>query len=262
MKFYLQQNSVTSAFLQIFKLAEPQVEVTTVDDADIVLVTESDMLRNLYRSSKFFVLLANRFEHEKSKRQPKNVFIADAFNLFRESSTGSVFALKRTYDEWVAAPKPPVKQFTIPSDIVQFDRSYSVLVVDDTPANLDLVRTLLVGQQIVLARGPEEAMRYLNLNGKFDAVLTDMQMLPDKAYPALNLDQYGVTETIHSGFGLMFEATRRGMPVAIVTDGNHHSDWASAMFDSLKEATVNGQKVLFFNNIGKRWDKALKSLLG
>jgi len=100
------------------------------------------------------------------------------------------------------------------------------------------------------------------MKGKtFDAVLTDMHMRPDKTYGSLNLDAYGVKETIPYGFAMMLEATTRGIPVAVVTDGNHHQDWVSAMFDDIKDATVNGQKVLFFNNIGKRWDKALKCLM-
>ncbi len=148
------------------------------------------------------------------------------------------------------------------NNLVLMNKSHLVLVVDDRADNLGVAISRLIGQRLLLAKGPEEAMRLLNMKGqKPDAVLTDLQMRPDRVYPALNLDGYGVAETIHSGFSVMFEATKRGIPVAIVTDGNHHADWASAMFDSLHEATVNNQKVLFFNNIEKRWDVALKKLL-
>jgi molybdopterin-guanine dinucleotide biosynthesis protein len=67
-------------------------------------------------------------------------------------------------------------------------------------------------------------------------------------------------DEVPAGISIMFEATKRGIPVAIVTDSNHHLDWFSSMFDSWQTAEVNGQKVIF-NNRGKQWDHALKALL-
>jgi len=63
------------------------------------------------------------------------------------------------------------------------------------------------------------------------------------------------------GWAVAAEVTARGIPVAIVTDGNHHTSWVVAMFKKMKSMIMNGQKVLFFANIGKRWDIALKALM-
>lgn len=266
MKIYtLNPNPLTRAFLQVVRLAHDQTETPSIEEADIVLTTDMVSLRKEYRPDKFFGFIAVRdFDCEKAKSQPKNVFVMSGENLLGEHENG-VVAFKRAFDGWQGTASLKAEAATgksVPTDIAVLSRSYFVLVVDDMKENLALAMTRLVGQKLILVQGPEEAMRYLNLKGEMpDAVLTDMQMRPDKLYGALNLDQYSVIETIHSGFSVMFEATKRGIPVAIVTDGNHHQDWASAMFDHIKEAEVNGRKVLFFNNIGKRWDWALKALV-
>ncbi len=262
MKIYVPNPSpVTKAFLAVCQLTLEQAEVESVEDADLVFVATVDDLYKQYRPDKFFgFIVAQNFAREQSKKQPNNVFVLDALHWLGEH-TNSVFAFARAFEAW--NPPKQIQQVDEPTgNITALSRSYFVLVVDDTRVNLETATRRLVGQQLILTTGPEEAMRYLNMPGrKPDAVLTDLQMRPDKTYGALNIDQYGVAETVHSGFALMFEATARGIPVAIVTDGNHHLDWASAMFDRMKSATVNGQKVLFFNNIQKRWDEALKALL-
>lgn len=265
MKFFPFRNSpLLKAFLQVFGFTPDQKEVGTLEEADICLVTSASDLREAYRPDKFFGFIPiHDFAVEKAKNQPLNVFVMNGANLIHDTENGAV-GFKRAFEAWQKnqSGKKPIGEAPVHSNLADLSKSYFVLVVDDTKKNLELATARLVGQQLILAQGPEEALRYLNLGGRMpDAVLTDLQMRPDKSYGSLNLDAYGVTETVHSGFAVMLEATKRGIPVAIVTDGNHHQDWASAMFDHIKEVRVNEQKVLFFNNIGKRWDESLKALM-
>lgn len=259
MKAYIPQSDILTNVLTMQILKSDLHEVSTIEESDFVLVTSSEVLRKCYQENKtFFFLVVRDFDKEIVKKQPDNVLVVDGQKGL-EHICSEFAKLKEVIGQSKPITIPQSREHT---NIVPMSRSYFVLVIDDTEANLNTAIARLPGQKLILARGPEEAMRYLNLPGEMpDAVLTDMQMRPDKMYGSLNMDQYGVTETIHSGFSMMFEATSRGIPVAIVTDGNHHQDWASAMFDHIKETQVNGQKVLFFNNIGKRWDTALKMLL-
>lgn len=256
---------LSKAFLQVVGLTDTKlVEVADQKSADLILITDRpEDLRLLYNSDQLFCVLRTG-QREIVKNQPENVLILDAL-LLDQKRLDSAFALPGAIDKWRSAksivPKGQQTRSAI-TNVAKFGRSYAVLIIDDSNDNLQLAMQVLPAQKIVLATGPEEAMRYLNLPGQtFDAVLTDMHMRPDKLYGSLSLDTYGVTETIPYGFAVILEATKRGIPVAVVTDANHHQDWVSAMFDHIKGATVNGQKVLFFNDIGKRWDTALKCLM-
>ena len=242
-------------------MAAEQEVVDEASKADVVLAASMAELRNLHSEDKFFFLLATDFGNMR-KEQPRNVFILDGEKLF--SDEHGVAAAKRSFERWSEERSRENEPYPIevPKDIVKFSRGYAVLIVDDSQANLTLAMQVLPGQQIALVTSVGDALRLLRLKGKtFNAVLTDMHMPPDAFYGSLNLDSYGIKETVPCGFAIMLEATQRGIPVAVVTDANHHQDWVSAMFDHIREATVNGQKVLFFNNIGKRWDRALQCLL-
>lgn len=253
-------NSLTNAFTQTFRLFDDQSEVGSLNEADVVLTTSLDELRRIHRDDKFFGLFAHRFS-DVCKRQPENVYILDATNLMN-GEHGAV-AFKRAIEKWQAKDKAvSARRSEEVGPVAELSRSYTVLIVDDSHENLELAMRVLPGQQICPVSSMEQAVRLLRMEGKtFDAVLTDMHMPPDKTYRSLNLDIYGIKETVPYGFAMMLEATRRGIPVAIVTDANYHMDWVSAMFSNIKDATVNGQKVLFLNNIGKRWDIALKRLM-
>lgn len=254
---------ITQALIGILTGFKEGVGATeNADDADIVLVTSFEELRKAYNRNHAFILVSHDpLNHD--VRQPDNVFVAKCAGPGVSNALHTTFEALNNALRWKSNAKPQaVKQFAMPTILPGFSKSWRVLVIDDTSTNLERAMQLLVGQQIVLAKGPEEAMRYLNLKGEtFDAVLTDLNMLPDRAYPALNLDRYGVGETIPNGFAIVFEATARGIPVAVVTDGNHHQDWTVAMFSRVTGATVNGQKVLFRNDPHKRWDTALHALL-
>jgi|GEM_PF-880786 len=270
MKLFVPNPSpITIALTAVLGLIKDSMVVTSVEDADYVLVTTSEDLREHYRADKFFGFApCINIERDLAKKQPENVFVMNpsASLLTDHPHSGLSFCL--ALEKWMsekAVTRATQAQQPIQEEeknLAKFTRAYTVLVIDDTPANLNKAIVRLLGHQLLLVKSPEDAMRLLNLGGKMpDAVLTDMQMPPDKVYGSLNLDVYGVTEKIHSGFAMMLEATKRGIPVAIVTDGNHHQDWASAMFDHIKEATVNGQPVKFYNDIGKNWDWALKELM-
>lgn len=256
--FALEPGPVSKAFLQVFNLTEDKlVEVDDKEKADVILLTDAQSLRKVYNEHQMFCVLVMGRDSI-SENQPENVCLVKGDSVFGENG----FVKLVQMIERQKAKKPAVQKSAPPlfPDIARFTRRYSVLVIDDTAENLQTAQAVLKDHDVVTVSQLETAVGIMS--GKhFDAVLTDMEMPPDKLYRALNLDSYGVAEVVSYGFAAMLEATERGIPVAIVTDGNHHRGWVSAMFDTKKGATVNGQKVLFFNDIGKRWDKALKSLL-
>ncbi|MSU55276.1 MAG: response regulator [Candidatus Taylorbacteria bacterium] len=252
---------LSKAFLKVVGLTDAKlVEVTDQTCADMVLLTGTDDLRALYNKEQIFCVLQTSGQRV-ATNQPENVCLIDTRMLFDGDKgiqllLAQIDKLKATKTESVAS-NVELPKF---SDVPTFDKSYLVLVIDDQEQNLRIAEAVLGKHSVVVARSFQDAMLKLGEN-YFDAVLTDMDMPPDKYYSSLNLDHYAVDEKIQYGFAVVLEMTRRGMPVAVVTDGNHHEGWVSAMFDRIKGTIVNGKKVLFFNNIGKRWDKALKCLM-
>lgn len=251
---------VSKAFLQVVGLTDVKlIEVADQKSADIVLLTEMDDLRALYNEKQIFCVLQNSGQHV-APNQPENVCLLDALGLFGDKG---IMLLVAQIDKRKAAktesvtPKVELPKF---SDVATFKKRYSVLVIDDTEQNLRIAESVLEKHSVTVAGSLRDAIVKLGQQ-HFDAVLTDMEMPPDKHYSSLNLDHYAVGEKVPYGFAVVLEMTERGMPVAVVTDGNHHEGWVSAMFDHIKGANVNGQKVLFFNGIGKRWDTALKRLM-
>jgi len=252
---------VSKAFLQVVGLTDANlVEVSDQKSADIVLLAGSDDLRALYNERQLFCVLSIPGQRVVTN-QPENVCLLDSLKLF-EGNSGIPHLIElierrsKTTTE-STTPKVELPKF---SDVATFRKCYSVLVIDDTEQNLRIAESVLEKHSVTVAGSLRDAMVKLGQQ-HFDAVLTDMEMPPDKHYSSLNLDHYAVDEKVPYGFAVVLEMTERGMPVAVVTDGNHHEGWVSAMFDHIKGATVNGQKVLFFNGIGKRWDKALKRLM-
>ena len=252
---------ISRSFLKVVGLTDVKlVEVADQKSADIILLAGSDDLRVLYNERQLFCVLQIPGQRIASN-QPVNVCLVDTLNLFKGdkgiNSLCELIAKRQGFVVEGASKKVELPEF---SDIATFKKRYSVLVIDDTEKNLRMAETVLDGNDVVVVGSLIEAIKAVRRRN-FDAVLTDMEMPPDKHYPSLNLDHYAVDEKVPYGFAVVLEMTTRGIPVAVVTDGNHHEGWVSAMFDNIKGATVNGQKVLFFNNIGKRWDKALKSLM-
>jgi len=251
---------LSRAFLQVFNLTNDKlVETSDQSTADVILITGMDDLRPLYNEHQLFLVLLTGVHGHVSPSQPVNVCLLDGLNLFGPNGVVKLIQQLESHREALVKRVPE----TVPvfSDIVRCDKVYRVLVIDDTPKNLRIAEKVLVGHEVATVAGLQEALKKIVDGVTFDAVLTDMEMLPDKQYPSLSLDHYGIRETVPLGFAVVLEMTGRNMPVAVVTDGNHHAGWVSAMFDHIHSANINGQKVLFFNGIGKRWDKALKCLM-
>lgn len=252
---------VSKAFLQVVNLTnDTLVEVTDQKSASLIILTGPDDLRALYNERQLFCVLKVPGQRDVVQNQPENVCLLNPLELFKADGIPHLLELleKRSKTSTGSAtPKVELPKF---SDVVTCKKRYSVLVIDDTEQNLRIAESVLEKHSVTVAGSLLDAMLKLGQE-HFDAVLTDMEMPPDRHYSSLNLDRYAVNEKVPYGFAVVLEMTERGMPVAVVTDGNHHEGWVSAMFDHIKGATVNGQKVLFFNSIGKRWDKALKRLM-
>jgi CheY-like chemotaxis protein len=269
MKFYYfakgtSEDCVILAFLTVLGALDGQNGWTQADniaEANIVILNENANLRDYYNEQQFFVVL--RF-HTKRRypAQPDNVCALNALKLFGPLGFARMNAMIEEHQERLrSAPEQRLPQAVSSDEVVQLARRYKILVVDDKRENRETARQLLGERhELTVADSLRDAVTFMS-HHQFDAVLTDMEMPPDKTYAALNPDVYPVDRTVEYGFAVTFEATSRGYPVVVVTDGNHHNGWVSAMFDQIRGATVNGQRVLFFNNIGKRWDKALKALM-
>ncbi len=260
--FVHKPNSLTIALLESVSPARFQLEqIESQVSADIVLVRGLSDLRGIYNPTQIFLVMLTGNELDRAPKQPENVCMFDVLDIFDQTrGIAKLTALCEAREKLQAEPVAVMAVAEKPSNIAVFSKRYAVLVIDDNEENRGLGRVLLEGHDVVTVNRLQVGVQEMDLR-HFDAVLTDMDMLPDKLYPSLNLDRYGVTETVSYGFAAIIEATERGIPVAVVTDGNHHLGWVSAMFDHKKGMTANGQKVLFFNDIGKRWDWALKALM-
>lgn len=240
--------------------------VDSLEEAELVFVLERRALVNQnYTTDKVFILFlfheSDRKRHLEDQGVPENVLLG-GMDLF-----GNIEALKKAYNKVKALREkkvtPTVEQkpaVQLPSDLAVTKGTYKVLVIDDTKENLELAQVLLGGKhQVTIAAGFAEGMKALAEN-QFDVVLSDMHMPDNKHYGSFNMEVAKIGGTNPYGFFVIFEATAKGLPVAIVTDANHHNDWVSAGLDRLHGAKVNDRVVLMFNHIGKRWDKALLAL--
>lgn len=139
----------------------------------------------------------------------------------------------------------------------------TILVIDDTPENLEGALALLGEQHhVMLAQGFAQGRELIEAR-PWDVVLTDLHMpLGSEAKTALSSDAIKIGETVPCGMFLVFRATQLGAKVAVVTDANHHQDWTSALFDTLRQQQeINGRTVLFINHMGKEWNNALDALM-
>lgn len=252
---------VSKAILQVIGLFQEVSGENAIEEADAILITEREHLNALYRKDKPFGFILTQTESQPSNL-PENVFVISAITLLKDKS--GIMAFIEWLNTRLGQPGATTKSVAATTeeftDIPAFKRNYRVLVLDNDRKNLRTAEVVLKGHTIVKSTSLQDAATYFATE-KFDAVLTDMQMPLDKHFGALSADAINPALEVPYGFAMIFEATKRGLPIAVVTDGNHHQDWVSAMFDHIKGATVNGQKVLFFNHIGKRWDRALKSLM-
>ncbi len=254
---FLQDNTLIRAFRAVFTINGQEI-VEKIEDADLIISSGVDSLTRLaYRTSDaFFGVIEVR---PLPAGQPDNVFVMDGASLIHGNR--SVGAMLERFKTWSKTSRRKRVLDEVPADsIVKFDRSYKVLIIDDKKENLARAMYLLPGQQILPVDSFEMAMKMM-ADGGFDAVLTDLHMPPDKGYPAVSVDSYPLGGDEPVGISVVFEATRLGMPVAVVTDANHHLSWFTAMFSRMDVAIVNGQKVIFRNDSSKRWDLALAVLM-
>lgn len=252
MKYFAKKTSpVINALIAVIEVANsPWQQVSDIGDADFVFVVDDRKeLAEIYRPDKVFAFFSSRRE----ENLPGNVFHIGLNDMI--PAIARMIEFQKTFKPVL----PQKKEYATPADTAKTKGSYRVLVIDDTPENLEFAQRLLEGHAVSLANGFAEGMRMLETK-EFDVVLTDMEMPANRHYGALSYSGYSLDETYAYGMLVVFEATSRGIPVAVVTDANHHGNWMSAALDSLTKASVNGQRVLFFNNIGKRWDKALVAI--
>lgn len=265
MKIYCDtpRNPLFLAMIQVFSLFGNNNSWEVVEDKTLAEATfvigDFQVLFDIYTKDGVYVY-ADTGRNMGKISLPDNVVLIDLLSEFGDK-IWAMQCLKRLVEK-TRAKKPEIKKpVEMPTDIVNTLNSYRVLVIDDNEENLALARHLLQPQhQLVTACGFEQGMKALD-KGEFDAVLSDMEMPANKRYPSLSFSSTHLGEDYGYGFFSVFEVTARGLPIAVVTAGNHHSSWISAGLDTLKKAVVNGQKVLFYNSIGKRWDVALKALM-
>ena len=238
---------------------------TPVDDAssaDAIFVF--DDMRELYKSyteEDVFVYYAISNFNDLSLINKKNVLVIKASMPLSEQVPLFVSDLFPLVEEANTRKSQPKKPLVVPTDLVKTKGRYKVLVIDDKPENLELAK-LLLGEHhdLVVADGLKSGMKEFG-NAKFDAVLTDMEMRPDNFYPSYSVTSQPLGQLELFGWAVANEVTKSGVPVAIVTEGNHHTSWTVAMFNAVKKMEMNGQTVLLFANIGKRWNEALKKLM-
>lgn len=235
--------------------------VDNASSADAIFVF-GDM-RELYKSyteeGVFVYYAINRFE-DTSLINKKNVLVIKASMPLTEQVPLFVSELFPLVEAARAKKALPKEEVALPANLVKTKGHYRVLVIDDKPENLELAKLLLAGHQVVTADGLKSGMKEFN-DAKFDAVLTDMEMRPDNFYPSYSVTSQPLGHHDLFGWAVAAEVTKQGVPVAIVTEGNHHISWPVAMFNSMKKMEMNGQTVLLFGNIGKQWDVALKELM-
>lgn len=254
---FLQDNVLIRAFRAVFSINGQEI-VEKIEDANLIISSGIDSsTRSAYSiSDAFFGII------ETSPipcGQPDNVFVMDGRSLIHGDR--NVGTMLERFNAWSNIPRQKKVLEEVPADrIFKFNRSYKVLIIDDKRENLARAMYLLPGQQILPVDSFEMAMNMMS-SGGFDAVLTDLHMPPDKGYSAVSLDKYVLGADEPVGISVVFEATRLGMPVAVVTDANHHLSWFTAMFSRMDGATVNGQKVVFRRDSDKRWDLALAALM-
>ncbi|MCX6712880.1 MAG: hypothetical protein NTY66_01585, partial [Candidatus Vogelbacteria bacterium] len=186
------------------------------------------------------------------KTAPVTKLVTELFQLVGELSTKPA-----------VAAEAPAKKVELPADYLRLTTRFKVLVVDDNYDNRVLAGHLLgADHDLMVVDGYGAAMQALD-GQMFDAVLTDSQLPLDFYHRSLSDRAIKTTEVLqHQGQWIAFRATLRGANAAVVTDANHHQDWQSAVLDDFREPMeMNGHRLMFINNMGKRWDLALATLM-
>lgn len=119
-----------------------------------------------------------------------------------------------------------------------------ILVVDDSPVHRAAAQQQLVGHEVTLAADYAEGQERI-LIGEFDVVMVDLH-LPSGELWGLN----GQHDSVPVGTILALLAIQRGVKhVGVLTDANHHADFASASLDRHNKKPIQcGNSVLFLEN--------------
>ena len=233
---------------QILKALASDVSFTDFEMADLILVDSKRQLMAMYRDEKMFVVLTKSGWLD---GLPKN-----AVGMRGTQAVGPLVSMCMEFE---AKRKARSKGKTDESDI-EYTGEYDLLVVDDKLENRRMAVRVLApyacAMTVVESYG--EAMRRLEQSHSYHAVLTDLYMPPDAYHSALGAD-IDLAVQVPYGLLLAFEASKRGIPVAVVTDADHHRDAISAAFDTLGPYSFHDKRVLFTNH--KDWVVPLRMLL-
>lgn len=159
-----------------------------------------------------------------------------------------------------------------------------ILLIEDDAWHIEQAKNQLVGHELTICTSYKEAEEKFTGGGHwykegaefpFDVVLTDLHLplSPDGISVKAWCYGDGKEETIavygkEIPYGAVFAmvAMRRGVPVAIVSDGNHHGAPMNWAFDLMSGG--NGPvspligKHKFAYEEGKNWKRALERLVG
>lgn len=236
--------------------------VDTMDESEVILVHSKAGLDAHYNEGKLFLALPLSPDTVESFSQhPDNVVVVNPEKFFTENEGFPLF--KKKLEEWRKRPGAPVQvEVVVEYDNLQkLETVYDVLVIAAKPEHRNIATAVLKGQRTVVVGTLEDGLEVLKAR-RFNAVLATMYLPIDRTYATLTLDHYANAQQVPYGFAAILEFTRRGMPVAILTDVDPRHDWTSAMMETMPNPMIiNGQEVLFFNNISMRWDIAFKKLM-
>lgn len=213
---------VTGRALQRYlsTLAKAEI-VSTIEEADLVITDSLKRVERDWDQSKPYALLST---NPNKTKLPENIRELDIINL----TTTLLPLISELEGRLVDAESAEVTpKFVRPSAPAGAKR---VLIVDDTPANIQSALETVPGQyELVTASGYTEAMEILDRE-RFDIVLTDLHM--PMSSEILSEQAFKLGELIPNGLLIVMEALRNGVKkIAVVTDLSHHSDPFSAAFD-------------------------------
>jgi CheY-like chemotaxis protein len=243
-----------NAFIQVVGIPDRSWELAVdADDAEVIFIYgDRKALLVQYRVDKLFCFIS-----------PKTAELNLPANVIHVNATSAITDAPKLLDalKKFQPTQKLVQLHKLPEKIEETKvKNLRILVIDDGQHNLVFAQALLGAHHNVTTTDRFETAMELLKTDSFDYVLTDLEMPGNLYYPALSPERIDLAGTYPYGLFIAFEATRRNLPVAIVTDGNHHENWISAALDVHKMEVVNGKPVRFFNDIGKRWDLALVEL--
>lgn len=144
-----------------------------------------------------------------------------------------------------------------------------ILIIEDKQVNIEKVKIALAEHNLTICSSYDEAEKRFtgaehwykeDAEFPYDVVLTDL-FLPPSQEGVRNVD---FAQEVPYGLIFALAAMRRGVPVAIVTDGSHHKhpiNWALDLlgFDGMKKITIGTS--IFCSSWTKDWKEALDKLV-